>query len=276
MRLIALITDFGLKDPYVGVMKAVIKSINPGVEVVDITHMITRHDVIEAAVALLVSARYFPRETIFVAVVDPGVGSERRPILIESNNYILIGPDNGVLTLLAERDGVKRVFEITNSAYMLGDLSYTFHGRDVFAPVAAYVSKGIPLESVGKELKWDQLVKIEVSKPAFLRDNSHTVIKASALYIDVFGNVMTNVEKKDLVGLEPRYGSLIKLFSKTGIHRCIYERTFSRVPEGELACYINSWGYLEVAVNKGDASKKLGVSRGDIIEFYIEEHVTRA
>ncbi|MEM2382688.1 MAG: SAM-dependent chlorinase/fluorinase [Desulfurococcaceae archaeon] len=147
-KLIALMTDFGYKDPYVGVMKGVIKSINSDVEIVDLTHGITRHSVLEAAVNLLVSAKYFPQGTIFVVVVDPGVGSERRALLVETNNYILIGPDNGCLSLLMERDGVKRVFDVSDSQYRLSKISSTFHGRDVFAPIAAWVSRGVPCEAV--------------------------------------------------------------------------------------------------------------------------------
>ncbi|MEM1879504.1 MAG: S-adenosyl-l-methionine hydroxide adenosyltransferase family protein [Desulfurococcaceae archaeon] len=262
-RLIALMTDYGYRDPYVGVVKGVIKSINPDAEIVDLTHGIERHNVLEAALMLAVSARYYPRGTIFVVVVDPGVGSARRAILIETTNYILIGPDNGCLTLLAEKDGVKRVFDISDTKYKLPKVSYTFHGRDIFAPVAAWVSKGVPLDDVGVEIDYDSLVKLSFDKPVI--DAGKRVIKARVLYVDVYGNVMTNVSADELVALNLVYGSKINVETSTSKHTCTYEASFSRVPEGELACYVNSWDYLELAVNKGNASKKLGVKQGDTL-----------
>lgn len=260
-RLITILTDYGYRDPYVGVVKGVIKSINPEAEVIDLTHGVERHNILEAAVILAVSSRYFPKSTIFVVVVDPGVGSPRRSVLIETNNYVLIGPDNGCLTLLAEIDGVKRVFDISNSKYRLPEVSYTFHGRDVFAPVAAWISRGIPLEDVGEEISYSELVKLAFEKPIVSKlDKS---IKASIIYIDVFGNIMTNISSADLYTLNPIRGSKINIETGTSVYTCTFEASFSRVPEGELACYINSWGFFEVAVNKGNAAERLGVKHGD-------------
>ncbi|MEM0000100.1 MAG: S-adenosyl-l-methionine hydroxide adenosyltransferase family protein [Desulfurococcaceae archaeon] len=257
-RIIALITDYGYKDPYVGVMKAVIKSINPEAEIIDVTHGIERHNILEAALTLTVSAKYFPPSTIFVVVVDPGVGSGRRAVLIETSNYVLVGPDNGCLTVLSERDGVKRVFDISNSKYRLSQVSHTFHGRDIFAPIAAWVSKGIPLEDIGVEVEYDELVKIGVDKPQI--DVERRVIEGAVIYIDVFGNVMTNITEEDLGAFKPSHGSKLVLVINNKSYSCTYEASFSRVPVGELACYINSWGYFEVAVNMGNAAKLLNVT----------------
>ncbi len=264
-RLIALMTDFGYKDPYVGVMKGVVKSINPDAEIVDLTHGVTRHSILEAAINLLVSAEYFPQGTIFVVVVDPGVGSERRALLIETNNYVLIGPDNGCLSLLMERDGVKRAFDISSSRYRLAKVSSTFHGRDVFAPIAAWVSKGVSLEDIGVEIDVGSIVKISIEKPACYLEEK--VIVGRALYIDLYGNVMTNVEANYINLINAKIGSRLSVAVDSGEHQCIYETSFSRVPQGELACYINSWGFLEVAVNMGDASQFLKVKPGDKISF---------
>ncbi|MEM1867647.1 MAG: SAM-dependent chlorinase/fluorinase, partial [Thermosphaera sp.] len=137
--LIVLQTDFGYKDPYVGVMKGVIKSINPQAEILDLTHGVSRHNILEAAVNLLVSAKYFPPNTIFVTVVDPGVGTQRRALVIKTRNYYLVGPDNGVLSLLALKDGIVEAYDISKSPYILPNISSTFHGRDVFAPIAAWL-----------------------------------------------------------------------------------------------------------------------------------------
>ena len=260
-RIIALMTDYGYRDPYVGVVKAVIKSINPDAEIVDLTHGIERHNILEAAVMLAVSAKYFPRGTIFVVVVDPGVGSARKALLIETTNYILVGPDNGCLTLLAELDGPKRVFDISNSRYRLPEVSHTFHGRDIFASVAAWVSRGIPLEEVGAEISYSDVMRLNLPKPVVRPEEG--VVEGSVLYVDVFGNVMVNASHGDLKDLAPPLGSRIKLYVGDGVYECTFETSFSKVPAGELACYFNSWGYFEVAVNQGDASKKLGLKQGD-------------
>ena len=259
-RIIALATDFGYKDPYVGVMKAVIKSINPEAEIIDLTHGIERHNVLEAAVVIAVSAKYFPTGTIFVVVVDPGVGGPRRAILIETTNYVLIGPDNGCLTLLASIDGVKRVFDISSSKYRLPEVSYTFHGRDVFAPVAAWVSRGVPLEEVGEEIEYGSLVKLSASLPRIHAEKG--VIEGEVLYVDVFGNVMTNITVRDLKALSLSYGRTLKIHVDGKEHCCVFEKSFSVVPVGELACYVNSWGYLEIAINRGNAAEYLNAKAG--------------
>jgi len=259
--LIVLLTDFGYRDPYVGVMKGVIKSINPSVEIIDLTHGITRHDVVEAAVTLMVSAKYFPRNTIFVCVVDPGVGSERKALLIKTRNYYLVGPDNGCLTLLAENDGVESVYDVSETPFSLRERSFTFHGRDLFAPVAAYLSLGYSPSTLGREISYEHVVKISIPKPLI----SGNTVEASVLYIDTYGNIMTNLTREltDKLGLQLSEPLTIKTASKTV--KCRFVKSFSHVAEGEYACYINSWGFFEIAINKGDAARELGVNRGDKI-----------
>jgi S-adenosylmethionine hydrolase len=268
-RIIALMTDYGYKDPYVGVLKGVIKSINPDVEVIDLTHGIERHNVLEAAIMLAVSAKYFPSGTIFVVIVDPGVGSTRRALVIETTNYILIGPDNGCLTILADQDRVKRVFDISNTKYKLPIVSHTFHGRDIFAPVAAWISRGISIEDIGIEISYDNVVKIMIEKPIVNLENRS--IRGQVLYIDVFGNIMTNITEKELDVLRIQLGSklTISLNSKSTI--CTYETSFSKVPIGEYACYLNSWGYLEIAINMDNAAEKLKVKQGDYLLVLVNE-----
>lgn len=266
--MIALMTDYGYKDPYVGVVKAVIKSINPEAEIIDITHGIERHNIVEAAIALAVSAKYFPRDTIFVVVVDPGVGGPRRSIVIETNNYILIGPDNGSLSLLALRDGIKRVIDISGSKYTLQRISHTFHGRDIFAPVAGWISRGIPLEEIGVEVDPGSIVRIDFEEP-YIDPHSRSA-RLRVLYVDVYGNIMTNMEEdRHLYHLSPRIGSKIEIKTATGIYQCTYETTFSKVPVGELVCYVNSWGFLEIAVNQGDAARLMRLKHGDSLEIRI-------
>jgi S-adenosylmethionine hydrolase len=268
-RIIALITDYGYRDPYVGVVKGVIKSINPDAEIVDLTHGIERHNVLEAAVMLAVSAEYFPPGTIFVVVVDPGVGGLRKAIVVETTHYVLVGPDNGCLTLLAEKDGVKRVIDISRTKYRLPVVSHTYHGRDIFAPVAAWISRGVPLEELGEEISYEDLVKLSIERPNV--DINSKAMRGRVLYIDVFGNVMTNITSGEVNELNLKLGVklLIRVDSKSAV--CTYETTFSKVPVGDFVCYVNSWGYLEVAVNMGSAAEKLRVKQGDVVFLTVLE-----
>ncbi len=253
--LIVLQTDFGYKDPYVGVMKGVIKTINPDAEIVDLTHGVTRHNILEAAVNLLVSAEYFPRDTIFVSVVDPGVGTSRKAVLIRTRNYILIGPDNGVLSLLASKDGILQVFDISKSPYRLPRVSSTFHGRDVFAPVAAWVSRGIPLESVGESMPAGALIKLEVEEPVVSPEEGW--FEAIVLSVDVFGNVFLYAREDVVEALGIRRKDKLIVKGSKGEVECTMVNTFGDVDIGEGACYINSWGFFEIAVNQGNASEIL-------------------
>ncbi|MEM0380450.1 MAG: S-adenosyl-l-methionine hydroxide adenosyltransferase family protein [Desulfurococcaceae archaeon] len=264
-RFIALVTDYGYKDPYVGVVKSVIKTINPYVEIIDLTHDVNRHDVLEAAIILLVSAKYFPRKTIFMCIVDPDVGSERKALLIQTRNYYLIGPDNGCLTLLAQQDGIVKIFDISSSKYALAERSHTFHGRDVFAPVSAYLSLGIEPELLGIPISINEIKLLDFKKP-IVRNN---IIEAEAIYIDVFGNIMTNISSELVSELNINTGDLLKININNKIFNCKFVKYFSQVNPGQYACYINSWNYFEIAINRGNAARELGVNRGDkvLVEF---------
>ncbi|QOR94360.1 SAM-dependent chlorinase/fluorinase [Thermosphaera chiliense] len=253
--LIVLQTDFGYKDPYVGVMKGVIKTINPDAEIVDLTHGVTRHNVLEAAFNLLVSAEYFPRGTIFVTVVDPGVGTSRRAVLVRTRNYVLIGPDNGVLSLLALKDGVLQVFDISNTPYRLPRVSSTFHGRDIFAPVAAWVSKGVPLESTGEPVPPETLIKLGVEEPVV--NPGQGWFEAVVLSVDVFGNISLYAGENVVESLGIRKNDKLVVEAPGGRIECTMVNTFGEVSIGEGACYINSFGFFEIAVNQGDASRIL-------------------
>ena len=261
-RPIVLITDFGLKDPYVGVMKGVIKTINPEAQIIDLTHNVRKFDIHAAAVILLVSAKYFPRGSIFTCVVDPGVGSSRRAIIIVTKNYYLVGPDNGCLSLLAEEDGVKGIYDISDSPFRLPWVSGTFHGRDVFAPVAAWLSRGLKPEQLGKPV--DDYVKISIQKPR-ITDNT---VEGVIIYIDRFGNIMSNISHELVEKLGVKYGDTISVIIGSRGFECPYVRSFSNVPEGEVACYINSWGYFEVGINKSSAAELLKVETGEKIRIH--------
>jgi len=262
-NLIVLLTDFGHKDPYVGVMKGVIKSINPFAEIIDLTHEVRRQDVYQAAIILYVTMHYFPRNTIFVSVVDPGVGSSRRALLIKTKNYFFIGPDNGSLYPAATTDGIISVYDISNSKYRLYRVSHTFHGRDIFAPIAAWLSLGIPPEVLGEKIPVENIVKINISGPEIAKDK----IIGKAIYIDIFGNIMTNI-KEELLANKIKHGSELHVKTNDKTITCKYVPSFSHVKTGETACYINSWGYFEIAINKGNAAEKYNIKIGDKITIY--------
>ncbi len=259
---IVLITDFGLKDPYVGVMKGVIKTINPEAQIIDLTHNVRQFDINAAAVILLVSAKYFPRGTIFTCVVDPGVGSSRRAILIVTKKYYLVGPDNGCLSLLAEEDGVIGVYDISESPYRLPRVSGTFHGRDIFAPIAAWLSRGLRPEQLGKRI--DDYVKLDIQKPRI----TASVVEGTIIYIDHFGNIMSNIGHELLEKIGIKLGDTVNIIISSRGFKCQYVRSFSNVPEGEVACYINSWGYFEIGINKSSAAELLKVKTGERIRIY--------
>ncbi|OQX79347.1 MAG: hypothetical protein B6D56_07285 [Candidatus Omnitrophica bacterium 4484_70.1] len=187
--LVGLLTDFGDRSNFVGVMKGVILKINPYAKLVDITHKISFGSVREALFLLYKSYSYFPEGTIFVVVVDPQVGSERKALAIKTKNYYFVGPDNGVLSWAVFEDGVEKIIEVKNKKYFLKNISSTFHGRDIFAPVAAYISRGVKIEKLGKRIK--RIKKLDFPQVKIKKDT----LKGEILYIDSFGNLVTNIKK---------------------------------------------------------------------------------
>jgi S-adenosylmethionine hydrolase len=258
---IVLITDFGHQDPYVGVVKGVIKTINPYVNIIDLTHNIRRQDIYEAGIVLMVSYKYFPRNSIFTCVVDPGVGSSRRAIIVKSRNYLFVGPDNGCLYPAAYEDGLLEAYDISDTRFRLRELSGTFHGRDLFAPVAAYLSIGIPPEVVGSRINTTDIHKIEIPQPTVRRGE----VKGRIIYIDTFGNIMTNVSANDVLKAGFKYGEVLEATIGERRVRAMFVPSFSRVAPGELAVYLNSWGYLELGVYMDNAQKRFSSNVGDDI-----------
>jgi len=259
MGVVALLTDFGVDDPYVGVMKGIILSINPNAVIVDVTHGIGKYQVIQGALILKSCYKYFPKGTVFVVVVDPGVGSMRRAIAIKTSNYIFIGPDNGILTPAAFDDGVVDVYEVEK--YTLPVVSRTFHGRDVFAPVAARISMGKPIEDVGRRISVKSIVSIEISKS----ETHNGEIIGEVIYIDSFGNAVTNIHPNSLRLLGIEEGDLVSV----EIDRIRYEipwvKAYSDVGKGELLIITNSFNYIELSVNQGNASEALKLKVGSKI-----------
>ena len=234
-RIITLTTDFGLKDPYLGAMKGSILSINPAARIIDITHMITPGDVGEGALLLKDACAYFPPSTIHVAVVDPGVGGPRRPVLIETERYVFVGPDNGIFSRALEREKVVSIVHLTEKRFFNKTVSPTFHGRG--APIEALEGGAVQAQKRG----------------------DGTVVTGSVIYVDSYGNLITDIEEEDIAPLR-RAGLevLIKGRSLEGI-----KATYSEAEEGALAALIGSSGRREVAVNLGSAQKTLEAGVGE-------------
>jgi S-adenosylmethionine hydrolase len=249
--IITLTTDFGLSDPFVGIMKGVILGILPTAQIVDISHDIDSYDVTEAAVMMAGTYRYFPQGTVHVLVVDPGVGSARRPIAAAAHGHFFVAPDNGVLGDVGAAP-TSTVYHITNNRLFLDSVSRTFHGRDIFAPVAAHLAAGVPIESVGPRIH--DFVKKSLPKPA-VGDGR---IIGSVLRIDRFGNVITNLQRSHL-------GDRFTLrIGGRSTNRLL--GNFSEGTAGELFAIEGSTGYIEIAMNQESAAAKLNVQRGAEIE----------
>jgi S-adenosylmethionine hydrolase len=258
--LITLITDFGYQDPFVGIMKGVIAAINPQVQIIDLTHGVPSQNVMAGALILQHSVRYFAAGTIHVVVIDPGVGGSRKAILIEHRGSYFVGPDNGVLSLALERNPPDRVIELTNADYHLQHISKTFHGRDIFAPVAAHLSLGVPLEEFGKPLE----TFINLFMAPVVRGVNR--LDGEIIYVDGFGNLFTNIRDRDLTGL-PREQLVVGL---AGVPLGGLVTAYGEVSGGEFACLFNSWGLLEIALNKGNVMQRTGAKIGDKVTVTVK------
>jgi hypothetical protein len=252
--IITLLTDFGTKDHYGASMKGVILGINPRCTLVDITHEVDPQDINEGAILLANAFSYFPKGTIHVAVIDPGVGGERKPILIETKHYFFVGPDNGLLTLAAKRDGIKQVVSLTHQKYFLPEISATFHGRDIFAPVAGHLSLGIHPKVFGK--KADRWVNLGLKKPG-VEGNQ---ISGEIILIDRFGNLISNIEKERFERFVKDQPFLIRA-GKKAIRDL--KRGYYQAKKNEPIALFGSGGLLEISVREGCAEKRLKMKKGD-------------
>jgi S-adenosylmethionine hydrolase len=254
--IVTLLTDYGQRDEFVGVCHGVIRSIDPEATIVDITHGISHYDVRHGALVLRNTLPYMPKG-VHVAVVDPQVGTERRAVAVRTRDRrLLVGPDNGLLSLAWERcGGVEIAVDITRSPHRLEPVSATFHGRDVFAPVAARLATGEHLSDAGDPLDPATLVVLELPEPRVEED----VLVAHALLVDQFGNVALNVEHEQLAGSGIRLGGSVGLEIEGECHRAAYTQTFADVDPGELLVYEDAYRTLAVAINRGDAAATLGL-----------------
>ncbi len=260
MAVITLTTDFGTKDSYVGIMKGVILGINPSVRLVDITHKIAPQQVRAAAFVLLSAYRWFPSGTVHLVVVDPGVGGKRNPIIVETEKYLFVGPDNGVFSLVYEREQEFRVFRISNPQFLLPEVSDTFHGRDIFAPAAAYLSKGTPPYRLGEPI--NRYVRFPFTGPEIKGD----ILEGEVIHIDRFGNLVTTISEETLKGFMGRDREKFQLTIKDRVLNRIC-RTYSDVPQGELLVVIGSSGFLEVSANCDSAAEILSCRLGETVRI---------
>lgn len=260
--IITLLTDFGTKDAYVSCMKGVILSICPHARIVDISHEIPKFNVRYGAFILMQAAPYFPEGTIHVVVIDPGVGTERHALMIKTKRYIFIGPDNGVLTLAAANDGIERVVKITNEKYTLIGPSKTFAGREIFAPVAAYVARGVPIEEVGPEFKRFQI--LSVPKPTVMEDQ----IIGEVFVIDSFGNLITNIHSSDIKTRVKR-GQFIKVETKHLTKELPFVNTYGDVKKGQALALVGSSNFLEIGINQGNASQAFKAKPRDPVKIML-------
>ncbi|MCI0438467.1 MAG: S-adenosyl-l-methionine hydroxide adenosyltransferase family protein [Chloroflexi bacterium] len=273
MPIITLTTDFGLRDGFVGAMKGVILGINPGAQIVDITHEIPPQDIAHAAFVLGATCPYFPRQSVHVAVVDPGVGTARHPLLLVTANAYFIAPDNGILSyILAERGALKSVesarawerdrlmralrvsvpegcaaYVLNRSSYWRSTVSNTFHGRDIFAPVAAHLSAGVPPDSLGQRI--GEVVCLDIPQPTQERG----AIRGHVIYVDRFGNLVSNIRASDA----PHAGASVSIKGNT-----IQGISASYEGGKGLLAIVGSHGYLELAVRKGSAAELLHAGVG--------------
>lgn len=254
--IIALLTDFGTKDYFVGAMKGVISKINENAKIIDVTHEIEPQNINSASFNLRACYKNFPEKTIFVAVVDPGVGSDRRAILIETVDYYFIAPDNGLLSFVFDETQIYCVIEITNEKFFNRPVSKTFHGRDIFAPVAAHLSKGVKPEEFGDEI--DDFVILKESQPRKISGNE---IEARIIHIDHFGNIVTNFTKQDLP--ENFYLEINNQRVET------MKKFYAEAEKEEVFMIFGSAGFLEIVAFQNSARKILDVRNGDKIKAFV-------
>ena len=254
---IALLSDFGSRDHYAGTMKGVILNICPEATLVDITHDVPPHDVMDGALQLAAAARYFPAGTVFLAVVDPGVGSARRGIAAEAGDYRFVAPDNGVLTVALRDFPPKRVVELTERRYARPTVSRTFEGRDRFAPAAAWLAKGIQLTGLGRPVTDYQ--RLEIPLPEVTDD----AVRGVVVRVDHFGNIVTNIDRRTFEALAR--GNRVRV-SADGRQVEQLVATYAEIPAGAVCALFGSTDHLELAANAASAAERLGISRGAVVE----------
>lgn len=262
--IVTLTTDFGLNDHFVGTIKGVILDIAPEAEIVDICHSVQAFDILDGALALAQAYAYYPARTVHLVIVDPGVGSARRPILASSEKHNFVAPDNGVLSLMYAREPRLSVRHITSEHYFLQPISSTFHGRDIFAPVAAYLAKGVDQEKFGEEIS--DFVRFNAPKP---KPVDAKTLRGVVLRVDRFGNLITNFTPHDVPALfqepTPSFKLMVGKREVTAL-----KTNYADGAPGEVFGILGSMGYLEVSSNRGSAMQLVGGGKGTEVQIVLE------
>lgn len=255
-RIVTLTTDFGDTDPFAGIMKGVMLGIESKITPVDLTHRIEPQNVLQGALVLAAAIPYFPAKTIHLAVVDPGVGTARRPIVVKTKNALFVGPDNGVLT--PAFSGKVEAYELTNTKYFLSSRANTFHGRDIFAPVAAHLAAGVKPEKMGPKISNPVLLKLPRPKM------DGAVLKGEVIYADRFGNLSTNITAQDLKRHLPGPPTAMKLGRRTLKH---FVRAYGECEKGKPGFLINSWNAIEIFVRDDNAQQMFKLKPGSPVSL---------
>lgn len=259
MNAITLTTDFGTRDWFAGTMKGVILGVNPRAHILDLTHDIPAGDLRAGAFALAAGYRYFPKGTVHVAIVDPGVGGPRRAIAVRTERYVFVGPDNGVLSLALANEEVRTVRLLQNPKLFLKEISGTFHGRDIFAPVAAHLSKGVAFKKLGARA--GSYLQLDWPQPTVTKD----AVQGEVVHLDRFGNAITNIPSRALPPDRPLQVNLPQGRS------CPMELFYAAVSPGQPVAVVGSTGYLEIAINGGSATATLNLQNGTPIRVRPEK-----
>ncbi|HXW06280.1 MAG TPA: SAM-dependent chlorinase/fluorinase [Vicinamibacterales bacterium] len=257
--IIALLSDFGTLDHYTGTMKGVVLGLAPEATLVDITHDIPAHDILAGALQLAASYKYFPGGTIFLVVVDPGVGSGRRGLAADTGDYRFVAPDNGVLSAVFQESPPKRIVELTERRYARPTVSRTFEGRDRFAPAAAWLTRGIQLSAFGRALT--DFVRLDIPQPVVDADR----LAGTVLLVDAFGNLVTNLDRRSVESFA-KNGPVQIVAAGQPVPRLV--STYSEIGEGEVCALFGSSDRLELAAHAGSAADRLGAGRGAAVEIH--------
>lgn len=268
MSTITLLTDFGTRDEYVGVMKGVILSVNPAARIVDITHDIEPQDLVGGAYAVKASYGYFPRGTVHLIVVDPGVGSERRILAVAREGHIFIAPDNGILTLVLKEGRADALVHVENARYFLHPVSRTFHGRDIFAPVGAQISRGLDLRAIGRSVDQREVALLDLKVPRVAPRHG---ICGTIVCIDRFGNMMTNIDEATLGDFCASKKTGTPDIEVGGRAIAGVSCSYAAAEIGSPLAIVGSRGYLEIAVNRGSAKDYFDAKRGDPVRVVLPD-----
>jgi S-adenosylmethionine hydrolase len=264
---VTFLSDFGLQDDFVGTCHGVIKTIAPEVQIIDITHGISPQHVLQGALVLANTIPYMPHG-VHLAVVDPGVGSARRALAIRSGDgRLFVGPDNGLLMPAAERQGgIDIVHELTNAEYALDNVSRTFHGRDLFAPAAAHLAKGVVIDELGPPLAADALAQLDIPSP----EVGENRIRATVLYIDRFGNVQLNLSREHLQQAEVLPGTVVEVELALDRYYAVAARTFADARKGDVILYEDSYRNIALAISGGNAAELFGAAPGQEVRVKLQ------